>query len=404
MKTLPILIAFVFLFSNNLIGQDVLFDHCLKCDLEEVQRAVNNGSNINAPHTTSGQSALAYSYHCPGVTKYLLEKGADPNGGSYPALVSAASIASYEVMKMLLESGADPNLKGGGEPALFKIVQMTGCADCADLLLNKGADISTKGGIYSNLFRVYSSYGLNQSERYEAMSKYAKLLEGYGLKINSIYLNPDQTMNAPPSEMAGILSKHKVDINERTKVISSPENDGEPPLFTAMNLGKKEIILSLLANGADYNATYPVYNPDLFLFNIKGGYTPLMYASIRNDVWLVEKLLKYPDLDNPVTSGTFITKDKNFVDMKEISAIYLAIMSGNIEIVTLLADSYLEWGVFVLNMKGGKFAQNYGSKPNAYVFGNLKGVKKSKLKYTPSLFADFSKQEAMAEYLRSKGL
>ncbi len=404
MKTISILIAFVFFFLNNIQAQDELFEHCLKCDIEGVRTAIANGSDVNKPHSTTGQSALSYSYHCPMVTKYLLEQGGDPNGGNFPALVSAASIASLEVMKMLIEKGADPNLKGGGEPPLFKIVQMTNCAECAELLLSHGADKSTKGGIYSNLFRVFASFGLPQVERKETMVKFAKVLEGYGLAMNESFYNPDATINASPFEMAKVLKKYGVDINERTKVMSSPKNDGEPPLFTAMNVGKKEVILSILEQGANYNATYPVYNPDLFLFNIKGGYTPLMYAAIQNQKWLVEKLLKFPDLTNPVTSGTFITKDKNFIDMKEMSAMYLAIMSGNIEIVKLLADSNLKWADFVLNMKGGKFEQSYGSKPNAYVFGNLKALKKSKLKYTPSLFADFSKQIEMAEYLRSKGL
>ena len=137
-----------------------MFAACLQCDLEGVKKAVEAGADVNAPNSASGQNALAYSYFCPDVTKYLLEQGCDPNGGSYPALVSAASVASYDVMKLLLENGADPNKKGGVEAPVFKIFQMTNCAECAELLLTYGADKSISGGVYKNLVGVYASYGL----------------------------------------------------------------------------------------------------------------------------------------------------------------------------------------------------------------------------------------------------
>ncbi len=96
----------------------------------------------------------------------MLDQGCDTNGGSYPALVSASSVASYEVMKLLLDNGADPNKTGGNETPLFKIFQMTNCADGTELLLSKGADKNTSGGVYANLIGVYASYGLPQSEQW----------------------------------------------------------------------------------------------------------------------------------------------------------------------------------------------------------------------------------------------
>jgi ankyrin repeat protein len=404
-KRIQLIVILIPLLFSSVYAQDELFNSCLKCDLKGVKKAIEKGANVNTVHSVSGQSALSYSYHCPEVTKYLLEKGANPNGGNYPALVSASSIAALDVMKMLIAKGADVNLKGGGEPPLFKIVQMTNCAECADLLLTNGADKTTKGGIYSNLFRVYASFGSTQAERKEEMKNFGDVLKGYGLAISKDYYNPSEVINAAPSEMAKVLVKHRVDINERTKVFTAMENDGEPPLFTAMNVGKKEIVMSIMDNGADYNATYPVYDPELFLFNIKGKYTPLMYAAVMNQPWLVERLLKESDLTNPVTSGSFITEDYAIVTMKNISAIYLGIMSGSQEVVELLAESSLKWSNFTLQMKGGgQFNSNYGSKPKAYNFGGFKAQTKNKLVYTPSLWADFSKQTKIAKYLRSKKL
>ena len=186
MKILILSIALNFCLLINVQSQDELFTPCLKCDLEGVKTEIANGADVNKPHSTSGQSALAYSFHCPDVTKYLLEQGADPNGGNFPALVSASTIGALDVMNQLLDNGADPSLKGGGEPPLFKIVQMTNCAECADLLLSKGADPTTKGGIYDNLFRVYASFGVNQEERLVAWTKYGDLLQLSGSECHRL--------------------------------------------------------------------------------------------------------------------------------------------------------------------------------------------------------------------------
>ena len=405
LKVITIL-ASIFLVGHT-YAADELFGPCLSCDLEGVKTAIANGADVNTVHSSSGQSSLAYSYHCPEVTKYLIEQGAKPDAGSYPALISASSVANYEVMKMLLEAGANPNIDIGGESPLYKVVQMTNCADCAQLLFENGADKKTSGKQYANLAGVYASFGKTQADQKTAMNKYAATLKNYGVGLGEWYTNPSEKINAKPIEMMKVLVKNGVDINAKTKLISVPENDGEPALFTAINVGNEEIIMSFINNGVDYNATYPIYNPKLCLFNIKGGYTPLMYAALSGKEWLVEELLKKTDLLNPSVSGTFMAGGKNdpiAIDIDGLSAIYLAVMGGNLQIVKQIADSPMQWNDFVLNLKGRKFAEAYGSKPAAYTFGNLKGVKKNTLKYTPSLWATFSEQVEMAEYLKSKGL
>ncbi len=258
MKTLTISMALVFCFLTNAQGQDELFAPCLKCDLEGVKKAISDGSDVNKPHSSSGQSALAYSIHCPNVIKFLLESGADPNGRNYPALVSTSAIANLEVMKMLIDKGADVSLKGGGEPPLFKIVQMTNCAECADLLLTAGADKSTKGGIYANLFRVFAGFGVSQSERLVAMKAYGDLLKGYGLTIPDSYYTPSAVINGTPLEMAKILTKYGIDATEKS-------DDGNKPLDIAKQLlkaapkegkaSKQEVVDTILeANASESTA------------------------------------------------------------------------------------------------------------------------------------------------------
>ncbi|MBN1327238.1 MAG: ankyrin repeat domain-containing protein [Candidatus Cloacimonetes bacterium] len=261
--------------------QDDLFTACLQGDLAGVKEAVESGADVKALNPASGQNALAHAFFYPEITRYLLEKGCDPNGGNYPALVSASSVASLDVMKLLLENGADPNLPGINESALLKVVQMTNCPDAAELLLSKGADIKTTTSNYANLLGVYASYGLPQIERKAAMTAYGNILKGYGLTVPEWYFNPSENLNEPPIEMVNVLVAAGLDINKRGTNLYDKKKSGEPPIFIAMNVGHQEIMLSLLEYGADYNETYLPILPELPLFAIEGELTPLMYACIK---------------------------------------------------------------------------------------------------------------------------
>jgi ankyrin repeat protein len=392
------------LMTSSAFAIDELFGPSLACDPEGVASALADGADVNAVHSSTGQSAVAYAYHCIEVTRLLLDGGAKPDNGSYPALVQAASIASYDVMQALLDAGADPNIEGLGETPLYKVVQMTNCAKCARLLLDRGADIKSSGKQYTNLAGVFAAYGKPQEERKAEMVQFAGTLKGYGLEVGPWYTSPSAEINAPPGDMLKTLAEAGLDLDARTTLTTVPKNDGEPALFSAINVGHREVIQAFLDNGVDHNATYPIYNPKLFLFNVTGGYTPLMYAAATGNTWLVEELVNRPDLSNPTFSGMFMTKDKSVVKMSGISAIYLAIMSGDLEAVQLLAATPMTWSDLVLDMKGGKFDGSYGSKPAVYQVGGFKGKRKGTLRYRPSMWAEFSLQAEMAAYLSDLGL
>lgn len=399
--TLTILTVITLSINGFSQAQDDLFSACLKCDLEGVKKAVESGADVNAPHAKTKQNALAYSYLCPDVTRYLLEKKCDPNGGSYPALVSASSVGSYDVMQILLDNGADFKT-ALNQTALLQAVKMTNCVECVELLLDKGANKEVKESVYGNVIGTFASYGLPQAERKEAMKKYGDMLKGYGLFVPDWYYNPSVKLNATPDEMIKVLIKNGIDINKRGTNVSDTKLLGEPPLFTAMNVGKQEIILSLLNNGADYNATYIPIEKGITIWSVEGNYTPLMYACVKGYTDVVKWLVKKPDLLNSTVKGTTISESKMILRINGLSAIYLAIMGGNMEIVKAIADTPMKWEDLELNsLPGQKFEGNYGSKDKTY---NFIVSKKSSLKYTPSLFADFLKQSEMVEYLRSKGL
>ena len=206
--------------------------------------------------------------------------------------------------------------------------------------------------------------------------------------------------------MIKVLAKNDYDLNARTKLSSmgGEKEPGEPPLFTAMNIGKQEIILSLINNGADYNASYRVINPGMTIVQIKGNYSPLMYATLLGYKDVIKALLEKPDLLNASISGIILANKKDFFKLSGISAIYLAIMKNDLDIVKMLAESSLKWDDYTEKaLPGKKFADDYGAKPPIYQY-NASLQKQNKLRYTPSLWADFSGKTEMAEYLRSKKL
>ena len=84
-----------------------LTNACRSGDLEAVKKLVASGVDVNAVRT-DGAPALGEAMFWPEITQYMIEQGADPNGGRISALLIAANHYSLETMKVLLDNGADP--------------------------------------------------------------------------------------------------------------------------------------------------------------------------------------------------------------------------------------------------------------------------------------------------------
>jgi ankyrin repeat protein len=410
MKKRMLTLVFVVVLSISVYSQaqNDLFSSCLKGDIDGVKNAVESGANVNTPDPISGQNALAYAYFYPEITQYLLEKGCDPNGGSYPALVSASSVGSYDVMKMLLENGADPNKTGATEAPLLKVVQMTNCAECAELLLSNGADKNTTGSNYGNLIGVYASFGQPQSMRKESMRKYGDILKNYGLSVPDWYYNPSETLNAKPEEMLKVLLSYGIDIDTPEKNILNPKAQGATPLFTALNVGIEEIIMSLLNNGANYNVKYDVIEKGITMWSVSDGYTPLMYAAVKKYSNVVKWISSQGDVMNHSVSGQTANSNKVIYNISGLSAIYLAILNEDMESIKALAESNIKWENLTFKaLPGQKFEKSYGSIPSTkfYKFGTIGGKKGQKeLNFSPSLFAELLELKNIADYLKTKDL
>jgi len=128
-------------------------------DLEVVRSLVESGADVNA--TDEHGSGTLLNFH-PGITAYLLSKGAAPNAqtneNGASVLAGLCFANQTECVRLLLAHGADPN-RGRDESMETPLHHaLAGGADIEviRLLIDAGANTNakTKPGIYS-----YNFYG-----------------------------------------------------------------------------------------------------------------------------------------------------------------------------------------------------------------------------------------------------
>lgn len=273
---------------------DALFAAARHGDVVAVQAALDAGAKINATNK-DGNTALDGAFLHPEVTKLLLEKGADPNKGDYPALISAANNYSLEVMKLLLDAGADPNKIGttvvdpsvglkklieqekakgkdankasiqawegmiaGMSPmkveanALQQTVQQTNCVPCLKLLFEKGAKPAKS--IDGGLAHTLAAFAMSKQQRKEAFNIGSAAMESYDIVVPAWYKNLPDELNGTSVEILEVLIANGIDINKKNL-------HGQRPLKVAQALvsgattaeakaNKKALVEALKAAGA----------------------------------------------------------------------------------------------------------------------------------------------------------
>lgn len=282
--------------------QEDLIEACKKMDLGMVKKAIAAGADVKALDSQS-YGILSHSYYSAEISQYLIEQGADPNAGVYPALVSAAANSSDKVIAVLLKAGANPNLPGNLKNpntekislmikdmeakaagtkkkklkkiyqdgvdqlraqypdidkgmtfyALNLVVQNTNCVSCLKSLLEAGATIDAAAGV--SIVHLYASFSQTQEERQTRFLEGKKNMEGYGYKIPDWYSNMTSTQNGSTTKMLDLLISAGGDINAK-------DLGGKTPLHYALagGVGNKEnTLLSLLSMGADITIEDPVF-------------------------------------------------------------------------------------------------------------------------------------------------
>jgi ankyrin repeat protein len=283
-------------FGVHLMAQDndALIAACTAGNLASIKTNVESGANVNYKNA-AGATPVSAACLWPEVTEYLLSKGADPNGGDYPALVNAATYYSIDVMKLLLKAGADPNKtaevkvdvagpirklleeeKAKGKKAnkymvkayedqlekmpagntmsftaLGNALTNTNCEECVELLLNAGAKTEFKSPITGGNAVHEVAFNWQPAEARATRNKaIVDYYEKAGIPIPLWYKNLDVTNMGSAYGIVKLLKGKGANME-------SLDNNKRTPLTSAVlqPTPNEEIIMALVDNGASMKAT-----------------------------------------------------------------------------------------------------------------------------------------------------
>jgi ankyrin repeat protein len=409
-------------FSGN--GDDLTLA-CMKGDLSAVQKAIEAGADLNAK-SSKGWNPISAAFFWPEITKYLIEKGADPGGLDNAALASAARTGSYKTMEILLNAGVDPNKTNTGANPIEYVVSYTNCKECMELLLNKNAKTNAiDASLGGNLLDMLAFSYLPGMDKVNNDKVHITGWESMGFVVPDWYKNPDITKFAPADEMVKLLVKAGVNINAKNKL-------GLTPLLTSLgrySQTREEVVLAFVNNGADINVESPTQGHALLqaagygfvkvldAMFAKGadmnrefkvddwvntgqrlkGINPLMWAARNGNIDAVKLLVsKGAKLDEGAFGNGTNIKTKCLTSVKNKSAIYFAIESGNLEVVKYLVENTQgDWKKPVKIDKMTKTSDlGFAVVTSCYDDGS----------YSPSKYASESQLTEIANYLKSKKL
>lgn len=115
---------------------------------------------------------VAIDSHRVEVVRFLLEKGADPNGWSYVEFIShlahAASVKNQEAFQLLLDNGAQPQQSG----ALWEAAE-GGNNNAAEILIDRGVDVNEviPFDVYEYLNERYESFRTPQLSQFAGRTR-----------------------------------------------------------------------------------------------------------------------------------------------------------------------------------------------------------------------------------------
>jgi ankyrin repeat protein len=360
-------------FANS---SEDLINACRQGDLAGVQAALDAGADVNATDA-SGNTAIGNAYFWPEVTKLLLEKGADPNGGNYPALITASNVYSTEVVKLLIDAGADPNKPGlidqsgfykdliekekakgkkKANKALIKayeaaianavptkmyavtaLCMQTNHVPGLKMMIDAGMKLELEDG--SNALHILANYAMSKEERKSLYSKSEAAFTNAGVKVPDWYLNLPDDRNGKSTEMAELLINAGCDLNTQDatgftplcQVLKGAILSAEPTTTAKIDVGKM-----FIEKGADVNGSSTMTGSNW-------TYYPICLATELADMELIKMLVeKGANIDVQVQSST-ITLFSNFASImgnggSGYTATIIGILKGHDEIVKYLVE------------------------------------------------------------------
>jgi ankyrin repeat protein len=262
-------------------------------ELPVVQLLIKAGANVNARETFHNQTALMWAAAAPKnggeMVKLLLSKDAD---------VRPRALYSDWGSQITSEPRAQYRPAGGLNALLY--AARGGCHECVEALIDAGADVNvpTPEGVTPLMIALDNDH-----------NEVAKLLLDRGANPNlwdwwgrtPLYIAEDRRAAVIAPLRTGLLT-------ERVNRAAPQESHapGHPPVSSL------EIIKTLLAAGVDLNAQLNMHRPSRggnsgrFVEEFYNtGCTPLMRATIANDVEVVRALLEKGA--NPNIAGMGLT-------------------------------------------------------------------------------------------------
>lgn len=398
---------------------------CKKGDLAGVQKAIADGADLNAKNK-EGWNPISAAFFWPEITQVLLEKGADANGLNGAAMGSASRTGSSKVIELLLKAGADPNKTNTGTAPIQNVVDNTNCIECLELLLQKGAKVDMlDGATGGNLLDELAMSYLPGQDRVNNDKPQIPGWESMGFVVPEWYKNPDISKFGSADAMVKMLVKAGVDINAKNKLKNTP-------LLTSLgrySQTKPEIVLALVNNGADVNVESPTqgyallqaaghgFTEVLEVMLAKGanlnqeykvddwvksgqrmkGINPLMWAAMSGKLDAVKLLVsKGAKLDEAASGNGTNIKTSCVTSVKNKTAIFFAIESGDIEIVKYLVENTNGDWKKSMSVSQMKKTSDIGFETKTTCFDNDD--------YSPSQYAKASGMDEIANYLKSKKL
>ncbi len=358
MKNLKAFLLVLSLTTHSyLFAQGPLFDACQSGDFNSVKKLVEGGADVNAIRA-DGAPVLSAAMFWPEITQYLIDKGADPNGGTVPALLIAANHYSYEVMEVLLKNGADANkpqikttqhpiamlismeqakpkpnkkliktwedqLKAAGgtmegtqtkTSTLENTINQTNCLKCIELLVANKADVNAKDAVGNDMITNKVVRAPDLLANFKAYGD--QLANTYKIKVPSWFA--DGSREGSHADIVKALINGGADVNYVNPVT------GGTPLMAAIGAGNVEAAKVLATNGADVNFITPTKKNALSL------------SAAIGDVGLL-RLLVEKGVD--VNVETWELDEVSGQYAKGFTALTIAVMNDHLEAARYLIEA-----------------------------------------------------------------
>ena len=243
------------------------------------------------------------------VVRLLIDNAADvdfPSDQGQTPLHSAANNGHLDIVKLLLESGADFNIHDTNGKTALDLAFDNGKPEVADFLSGRMAGATPP-----------DSDGLDSKSKFQPRTK------------------PSNTV-------------HTIQQTRKLEERMRPNNDEQPPLYTASKNGQLDVVRSLLEQGSDVNETNSIGSRRSALhaasvagklevanfliergayvnMRSRGGWIPLHHASVTGNLDVAQLLLDHgSDIEAKTRHGW--------------TALHLASAEGHLHIAQLLAE------------------------------------------------------------------